>query len=89
MNRTDLINELSDGRMCSITFTKRSGEIRKLTGRLGVKRHLKGKGKNYSDEDKGLVTIFDSQKGEYKSIRANSIQEVRAHGKVMRPLEDE
>jgi len=89
VKRENLVKTIGENQFCSITFTKKNGEVRRLVGRLGVKRHLKGKGKNYSDEDKGLVTVFDTQKGEYRSIRANSILSVKAHGKEYRPLEDE
>ena len=51
----------TDGRFFTVTFKKKSnGEIRTLTGRLGVTKHLKGGEKSYSDEEKNLITVYDT-----------------------------
>ena len=50
----------TDGRFFTVTFKKKlTGEIRTLTGRLGVTKHLKGGEKAYSDTEKNLITVFE------------------------------
>jgi hypothetical protein len=61
------------GKIFSLEFTKRDGTTRKMTCRLGVKKGLNGKGKRYNDQDKGIITVFDMSKRQYRSIRLDSI----------------
>jgi len=81
VNREQLLKELEGGTFARITFVKKNGEIRKLVGRLGVRSKLRGGDKAYSDADKNIVTIFDTQKGEYRSVKVDKILEVAANGK--------
>ncbi len=55
------IIDQSNGRFVSVSFVKKDGTVRNLTGRLGVTSHLKG-GKKTVPED-NYITIFDTQKG--------------------------
>ena len=71
------------GKFFTVIFTKRTtGEQRVLTGRQGVTKHLKGGPAAYSFSEKKLLPVFDTQKGEYRSIPVEGIQEVRILGKV-------
>lgn len=81
MTRDELLKELESGRFATVIFTKKNGEVRKLTGRMGVKKALRGGQKAYDDASKGIVTIYDSQKKAYRSIKVESISEVHANGK--------
>jgi hypothetical protein len=72
------IIEQSNGRFVSVSFVKKDGSIRNLVGRLGVTSHLKG-GKKTVPEDK-YITIFDTQKGAYRSINRDTILSVRSAG---------
>jgi hypothetical protein len=72
------IIEQSNGRFVSCTFVKRDNTVRTIVGRLGVTSHLKG-GKKTVPEDK-YITIFDTQKGAYRSINRDTILSVRSAG---------
>ena len=65
----------SGGKFFSIRYySKKEGDVINRTGRLGVKKHLKGIGKGYKDSDKGLITYFDTMKNSYRSPRIENIR---------------
>ena len=74
----EVIAEAGD-RFFSITFVKKDGSLRKLNGRLGVKRYLHG-GRSTVNPDKYL-TVFDVQKQEYRSINRDTVVEIHMRGK--------
>lgn len=64
----------TNGRVFTVTFIKRTdGQRRTMNARLGVKKHLAGGKKAFSDKDKGLITVFDMQKGGYRSFPVDSV----------------
>tara|TARA_B110000503_G_scaffold76711_1_gene118324 strand:- start:482 stop:724 length:243 start_codon:yes stop_codon:yes gene_type:complete len=64
----------SAGRFVTVTFTKKSGEDRTLTGRMGVTKHLKG-GQSTLDANK-YITIFDVVNKGYRAINRETIKSV-------------
>jgi hypothetical protein len=64
----------SAGRFVTVTFTKKSGELRTLTGRMGVTKHLKG-GVSTLDATK-FITIFDMVNKGYRAINRETIKSV-------------
>jgi len=59
----------SRGRFISVKFKKRStGKLRKISGRIGVRKGVKGVGMSYTPSDKGLWTIWDKDDLVHKSI---------------------
>ena len=67
------------GKFFTAQFLKRSnGKVRKLNGRLGVKKHVKGIGAVYNAESKGLITVFDAQKRQYRMIPVETMFRLRA-----------
>ena len=64
----------TNGKMFSVEFVKRTtGEHRKMVARLGVKKHLAGGDAAYNFIEKGLVSVFDVQKGGYRAIPLDAI----------------
>lgn len=64
----------TDGRIFTVTFKKRTnGEIRTMTCRLGVKKHLAGGEKAFSDKEKGLITVFDMAAQGYRSFGIDAL----------------
>ena len=62
-NRRNLNNLVSDGRIFSIEFIKRStGELRIMTAKVGVKKHLQGSLKSYNTAQHNLLTFIDKDK---------------------------
>ncbi len=68
----------SAGRFVTVTFTKKSGELRTLNGRLGVTKGLRlpvGAGVNHLDKAK-FMTIWDMQSKGYRAINRETIKSV-------------
>lgn len=71
----------TDGKIFSIKFVKRTtGEVRAMTCRTGVKKHLKGGEPTYDAKAHNLIVVFDMQKQGYRSIPKEGITEIRVAG---------
>lgn len=92
MNVNRLKRMIADGRFATVTFVKRStGETRRMRCRTGVTKALRGGAPAYDPDEHGLVTVYDLDRRDYRSIPADSVVEVRAGGVVARartPAED-
>lgn len=65
----------------SCRFVKRTNnEVRTINCRFGVVKHLKGGELKYSPEEKKLITVFDMEKVQYRSIATEGIQMVKLQG---------
>lgn len=86
MTRDDILNILKDGSIVNVEFEKKDGTLRSLTGRIGVKRHVTGKGKAFRDEDKDLITIYDMElaqkdpKRAYRSFKVSKLRSLKHKG---------
>lgn len=77
------IIKAQNGKAVTVVFRKRSdGEIRTLNGRLGVVQKLKGGELRYDPADYKLLTIYDLQKHDYRSIPLDAVKSVKADGIV-------
>ena len=70
----------SDGRFVTVEFVKKDGTVRTLTGRMGVKKHLKG-GVSTLDPNQ-YITIFDVRKLAYRAVNRSTILSVSLNGSV-------
>ena len=52
----------TNGKIFSVSFTKKDGSQREMTARLGVTKHLTGKGRVYNPEDYNMLCVFDTHK---------------------------
>ena len=71
----------TEGKIFSVSFTKKNGEPREMTARLGVKKHLTGKGRVYNPSDYNILCAFDTHKKGYRTIPFERLLEVRFRGK--------
>ncbi len=79
------------GKMFSIDFHKKTAEIRTINGRLGVRKHCKGSGKNPAHRnDLPYITVWETIKphesfrsGEfnYRLVNLTTVRTIRAKGK--------
>jgi len=82
-NLRNLTALVSDGKIFSVEFIKRTtGDLRRMTCRLGVTKHLKGGERAYSATEKQLLTVFDMEANSYRSIPVEGIQSVSVGGQV-------
>lgn len=82
MNRTQILGLIGDGRFCSVTFFKANGDKRVMNCRTGVKKGLRGGDKPFSDEEKGLITVWEPKIKDYRSFKADRVVTIKAKGKV-------
>lgn len=69
----------TNGKFFSVDFIKSNGELRHMTARLGVKKHLKG-GESTIKHKENLIGCFDSVNNGYRCINANTLQQVKIAG---------
>lgn len=82
-NRTNLRALVRDGQIFSVEFIKRTdGSLRRMVCRLGVKKHLKGGTAAYDAKEHDLLTVFDMEKGGYRSIPVEAVQSLTVHGQT-------
>ena len=78
----ELINNAKT-KFFGVTFIKRTtGEQRRMTCQLGVKKNLKGGVAPYNFSEKGLIPVFDVAIKDYRSIPIENLVEVRTQGKI-------
>jgi len=71
----------SNGAIFGVDFIKRTtGELRKMTARLGVKKHLKGGVAAYDAAAKDLIFVYDITAEGYRSIALDAITALRIGG---------
>jgi len=69
------------GKFFSVEFVKRTtGEVRKMNCRTGVTKGVTGVGKSFNDSDKGLVTVWDAQISQFRSIPLANIIKITSQG---------
>lgn len=70
----------SKGKIFGVTFKKTDGSIRHMTCRLGVKKYLTGKGMSWNPELREKLSVFDTQKNEYRMINLDSLMGLTLNG---------
>ena len=70
----------TNGKFFSAVFRKKNGERRLMNCRTNVKKHVKGVGLKFKPQDKGLMTVFDLQKGKYRFINLMTLERLKIHG---------
>lgn len=84
MIREHVLDLVNNGSIFTVIFEKSNGELRTITGRINVKKHLKGGRKTFSDEEKNLITIYSFKDKGYRSFKAGKIKELRARKMVFK-----
>ena len=84
MKNSEIANRImyTNGKIFSVKFEKRSGGTRDMVCRTGVTKHLRGGKIGYSFKKKGLISVFDMQKKEYRTIPIEGIVSSKISGVV-------
>jgi hypothetical protein len=69
------------GKFFTVTFIKKDGNPRVMNAKLGVKKYLKGGELPYDPEEKGLIPVYDMQKGAYRSVNVSTITNLKIGNK--------
>lgn len=84
----DLFEMFSNkGKFASVTFVKKDGTLRKLTGKAFVDKDIKGTGA-YDAKSHGQIRLFDinvkdkngERIGGWRTVTANKVKEVVSNG---------
>lgn len=66
------------GKFVGVEFTKKNGTCRRLNGRLGVVKHLKGGSCSVEGEALPYLVIYDVRTPGYRAVNLATVSEVRA-----------
>lgn len=80
----DLV-ENTKGRIMKVQFIKKDNSVREMLCRTQVKKGQTGCGRTWSHEH--IVTVYDMQKHQYRSIDLNRLKSLRC-GKIVFQAED-
>ena len=69
---TLIMKATTGGQFFTVHFRKKDGTLRKMTCRRGVTSRLKGGKLNWNPANFNMVTVFDTVKGGYRTINANT-----------------
>lgn len=70
----------TNGKIFQVTFAKKDGSWRELTGRLGVTRHLKGGVNKAAQSNPNFIVVFDVQAQGYRTVNAETLLFARIGG---------
>lgn len=76
---------MTNGKFMTVFFITKDGRQRKLNGRTGVKRHLKG-GHNPVAEDmsRPYIVVWDRQALDYRHVNLDTIHQINYAGLNLR-----
>ena len=83
----EMIQNLKEGTIYSVTFIKKNGEARMINSIMGTSKGVNGNGKRYSDEEKGLISVLDMQlrvqgvapEKCWRTVSKDTIQEIKVN----------
>ena len=78
----DFVKKKVGGKIFTVEFVKLNGEVRKMTCRLGVRKHLAGGELAFDAKAKNLLPVFDMVKQEYRMINFDSIIYLKVDGEL-------
>ena len=70
----------TNGKIFSAVFTKKNGDKRLMNCRLAVKKYVKGVGRKFSPDDKGLIGVFDMHKDQHRFINLKTLETIKISG---------
>jgi hypothetical protein len=72
----------SKGKIMTIVFRKKDGELRTINTRTGVKQNITGKGLKYDPDTYGYIIVWDMQKKNYRTVNLDTVTTLKAMGKT-------
>ena len=72
-----------EGRLFSVTFTKKDGTLRTMVARLGVRKYLTGGGAKFDAEPRGMVRVFSMGDLGYRTVIVENIIKLKAYSQVL------
>jgi hypothetical protein len=75
-----LLDETKNGKIFFVEFLKKDGSVRRMTARRSVTKGVTGKGMSYNPLSRGLLTVFDMDKGQFRQINLLKVRKFCANG---------
>ncbi len=72
----------TNGKFFTVEFIKKDGTLRKLTGRLGVKKYLTG-GVSTVAHKPEYITVYDVQNKGYRNVNLDTIKSFKCGAVVV------
>jgi len=72
----------TNGKLFGVSFVKTDGSHRELTGRIGVRSHLKGGRQTFDPADLGMLTVFDFQKLADRTVNLDKVYRLTLEGQT-------
>lgn len=83
LQREDALILIGGGKFTRVDFIKRTnGAHRRMLCRTGVKKNLSGGPPPYDMGHHNLISVWDVQKGAYRTIPVEGILEIKARGNI-------
>ena len=67
----------TNGRIFRAVFVKKDGTERTMVGRTKVHKGVNGTGMSYDPESRGLMPVFDMQKGAWRMVNTNTMTSLK------------
>jgi hypothetical protein len=77
INKVGKIIRKTGGKFFYCEFVKADGTLRKMIGRIGVKKHVTGGGLPYDPKDYNLQVVWDAQKRAYRMLNLLTLKYLR------------
>jgi len=77
-------NLIKDNKIFTAVFTKKNGDKRIMNARIGVKSKLRGGKLAFDPKSKGLITVYDMHKQDYRMLNIETLTELRVGGTVIK-----
>ena len=74
------LDSLKSGCIFSITFEKADGTVKTINARLGVRKHLNGKGMRYVPENYNLMVLWSMTDKGYRAVKRDKIKSIKSNG---------
>lgn len=82
MSKLEKVLDVMGNKIFTVTFIKKDGTTRVMNARRGVKKGVTGVGLKYNPAEKGLVTVYDMQKRQFRSVNVDTITTIKSHGQT-------
>lgn len=76
----------SRGRIFSVCFRKKDGNVRNMVCRTGVRKYVNGNGMSYNPFSKRLIVVFDMHKYAYRMVNMKTIEQIRINGTIAKVI---
>jgi hypothetical protein len=75
-----LMDGANTGKIFFVEFLKKDGSVRRMTARRSVTKGVTGKGMAYRPLGKGLLTVFDMDKGAFRQVNLLKVVKFSVNG---------